>query len=359
MSALLGLFGRTEGGPMAAALERLRHKRDLEAPEMAEVMESVAGGLCSDDEIERFLLLLREKGETVEEITAAARVMRGHAVKLSREYPDLLDTCGTGADSSGTLNVSTLASLTAAAAGVKVAKHGNRSISSVSGSADLLEALGVKIDLEPAAVEACIEKTGFGFFFAPRFHPAMRHAAAARKRIQGKTLFNLLGPLCNPAGARRQVLGVYSHKLVEKIGRVLVTLGAKRALVVHGLGPDGMDEISLCERTMTAEVANGTTNVHFVAPEDFGLRRAPADAVRVATKEQALSAALGVLNGLEGPHSDIVCLNAGAALYTAERAASFREGVRLSKETLGSGAAMKKLREIAAQTQGTDGVRSS
>ncbi len=351
--------GREEpaaGGPaLNTVLQRLRRRRSLDTESMARAMEAIVRGEASDDAIEAFLLALRAKGETDVEIGAAARVMRGHCVRLSKSYPDLLDTCGTGGDSKGTINVSTLAAIVAAAAGARVAKHGNRSVSSVSGSADLLEGLGVRVDLEPEAVEACIERTGFGFFFAPRFHPATRLAMPARKRIQGKTVFNLLGPLCNPAGAGYQLLGVYAEALVPVLARVLADLGTRRALVVHGL--DGMDEITTCERTSVAEVSRGVVNSYRVAPEDFGLPRAVPEELAVASREAAVEAARGVLAGQEGAKTDIVLLNAGAALFVTGRARSIKEGIAAGRATLRSGAALRKLGEIAAFTQDPPATR--
>ncbi len=335
-----------------AAQKRLDHRKDLTATEMTAAMEAIVGGHATDDAIESFLSALRKKGELPTEIAAAAAVMRRYAVPLSRTYPELLDTCGTGGDARRTLNVSTLASLVCAGAGVGVAKHGNRSVSSVSGSADLLEALGVTVDPGPLVVESCIQKTGFGFFFAPRFHPATRFAMPARKRIQGKTLFNLLGPLANPAGAAFQLVGVYDEKLVEIFARVLVDLGVRRAFVVHGR--DGMDELTTCDETMVAEVDRGSIIRHVVSPEDIGLRRSSVEDLVVTTKEEALAAAHAVLAGERGPKSDIVCLNAGAAFFVSGRSRSIKAGVFLAQETLKSGAALRAVEKIVAATKPGD-----
>lgn len=359
MSFLSSLFGSRRGAAdpsetlrrgMQKALSMLKHEKDLPREAMENAMEAIVGGLSNDDEIEKFLRLLQQKGETAPEIAAAAKVMRRHAVKLSKPYTNLLDTCGTGGDAKNLFNVSTLTALTVAAAGVRVAKHGNRSVSSACGSADLLESLGVRVDLPPAGVEACLDKTGFGFFFAPTFHPAMRLAMPARKRVQGKTIFNLLGPLSNPAGADMQLIGVYDESLVNDFASVLMELGAKKALIVHGM--DGTDEITLCDRTLVAEVIGGAVNGHFISPEDFDLLRAPLSSLQAASKEAAKVMALKVLAGERGAPTDVVCLNAGAALFLADRAISIKDGINQARERLKSGDVRKKLDEVAAFTQG-------
>ncbi len=342
---------------MIEILSKLAKKKSLTPSEMTEAMEFIVTGLATDTQIEEFLLLLRQKGETAPEIASAAKVMRKHSLKLSKIYPSLLDTCGTGGDGRQTLNVSTLSALTASSLGVPVGKHGNRSVSSTCGSADLLEILEVKIDLPIPAIEQSIEKLGFGFFFAPLFHPAMRYAMPARKKIKGKTLFNILGPLSNPASASYQLIGVYEERLVETLAQVLLELGLKRALVVHG--QDGMDEISLCDQTKVAELGLGKIKSYFLLPEDCGLRRCAAAPLQCSSKEACRQAALQVLQGIEGPAHDIVCLNAGAALYIAEKAGTIQEGVLMAKKALRSGATHKKLKEISAFTQSASGVPSS
>ena len=316
---------------------------------MESAMEEIVGGKSNDADIEHFLLLLRQKGETASEVTAAAKIMRRHAVKLSRAYPELLDTCGTGGDGKGTLNVSTLSSLVAAAAGAKVGKHGNRSVSSVCGSADLLEMLGVRIDLTPPVLEKCLQKTGFAFFFAPLFHPATRFAGPARKKIQGKTLFNLLGPLANPAGASNQLMGVYEERLVELMAGALMKLGSRRAMVVHGT--DGLDEISLSAPTQVAEVVDGMTKLYRIGPETFGLTPVPIEALQCRSKEESRETALKVLKGSPGAASDVVAMNAGAALYVAGIARSLADGFVLARKTLQNGAAQEKLLQITSVTQ--------
>lgn len=319
------------------------------APQMKAAMKELMDGRMPDDAIERFLLELRQRGETAVEIAAAAEVMRDHAVKLPRTFPDLLDTCGTGGDAQRTLNISTLSALTAAAAGARVAKHGNRSVSSVCGSADLLEKLGVRIELTPEKVSDCLEKTRFGFLFAPLFHPAVKAAMPARKRIQGKTIFNVLGPLSNPAGAAFQVVGVYESRLVPLVAQALGSLGTRRALVVHGA--DGLDEISLSGETSIAELDGGRVREYTVVPEDFGMKRESLESLRCQTPEQALELARRVLAGDSSAGSKIVCLNAAAALYICGKTGSIKEGVLAAMDALESGKAEKTLKAVAAFTQ--------
>lgn len=329
---------------MIKALDKLRRREDLNEQDMFRAVEGIVSGALEEALIEEFLLLLREKGETALEIASAAKVMRRHAVKLQTHFPDLLDTCGTGGDAKNTLNISTLSAIVASSAGVQVGKHGNRSVSSSCGSADLLELLGVTIDLSPAAIERCIQTVNFGFFFAPHFHPATKYAMPARKKIQGKTIFNVLGPLSNPGGASRQLIGVYSDKLVGILAEVLSHLGSTRALVVHGA--DGLDEISISDKTLVSELNHGKVSSYSVSPQEYGLKAAPLSSIACRTKEEARDRALRVLEGEVGPAADIVSLNAGAALYIAGKTASIREGLLLSRELLTGGAAMEKLEEI-------------
>ncbi len=328
---------------------KLGKKKPLTAGEMNLAMEQIMSGNASDSQIEEFLLALREKGETVDEIVAAAKVMRRHALGLSKEVPDLLDTCGTGGDNQCTLNVSTLSALVACAAGAKVAKHGNRSVTSVCGSADLLEMLGVKIDLPPETVLRCIEETGFGFFFAPQFHPAIKQAMPARKKIKGKTLFNLLGPLTNPAKASRQLLGVYEKRLVPLLAQALLKLGIERALVVHG--DDGLDEISVSGATNVAEIRQGSVMQYRVLPEDFNLKQEPIENLRVSSKEESLDLALKVIQGDVNAASKIVCLNAAAALYLSDKVHSIKEGILMAMDMLQDRRVEKKLKQVAQFSQ--------
>lgn len=334
-------------------LKKLSRRLDLEPIAMGEVMEGIVAGRFADADIERFLLALREKGESEAEICAAAGVLSRHAVKLSRTYPDLLDTCGTGGDGRSSLNVSTLASLVVCAAGVRVGKHGNRAVSGRTGSADLLEMLGVKIDAAPAVWERCIEEAGFAFFFAPLYHPAVRQASAARKRIAGKTLFNILGPLLNPARAQRRLMGVYDVRLLSLLGPALEQNGAVQALVVRG--QDGLDEISLTAKTDAAHYIlgrNAKTHYLVIDPKETGLPPCRLEELICATPEDSLRDARAVLGGQAGPKLDWTLLNAGAAIWIAGRADDLRGGIAQAREAVLSGAVLKKLDQIVALSKG-------
>ena len=328
----------------AAGTHLTRHEAET-------AMEEILSGSAGEDSIVALLSALRTKGETVEELVGFARAMRRHATPIfsdaSRTDKLLVDTCGTGGDVSGTFNISTTAAFVAAGAGAHVAKHGNRSISSKCGSADVLEALGISLDVTPERVGAAINEIGIGFLFAPALHKAMRHAMPARRRL-GRTAFNLLGPLTNPAGARAQIAGVFSGDVVEKVASVLAELGVERAFVVHGAG--GLDEISLAGETKVGEVRGGMVRVYEVTPEDFGLNRAPISAI--SGGDAALNAEIlrAILAGESGPRRDIVIANASAALVAAGRALDFLEGARLAAESIDSGAARKKLDALVAFT---------
>jgi anthranilate phosphoribosyltransferase len=326
------------------ALAKLRQKKELTAEEMKSLMRGVMSGLVQDKNIEEMLLLMRARGESAIEIAAAAEVLRENTLKLPKEFPDLLDTCGTGGDGQNTLNISTLAALVASASGARVAKHGNRSVSGVCGSADLLEMLGVRVELSPQSVARCLENTGFGFFFAPLFHPAVKAAMSARKRIQGKTLFNILGPLSNPAGARYQIVGVYEERLTQVVAHALNKLGCSRAMVVYGM--EGLDEISLNGETKVAELKDGRVRAYTVVPEDFSLKREPLENIRCVTAADAKNAALKVLHDDNSAPTKIVCLNAAAALYICGKAASMKEGMLLAMDALDGGLVEKKLKAI-------------
>jgi anthranilate phosphoribosyltransferase len=338
---------------IAATLRALEAGRDLSRAEAETLMEELLSGRMAQPEIVRFLLAMCAKGETVEELVGFARVMRRHATPAPipadgatlSEWA-LVDTCGTGGDSGGTFNVSTAAALVVAGTGVRVAKHGNRSISSRSGSADVLEALGVKLDMPAERVGQAIAQIGIGFLFAPAFHTAMKHAMPARREVGGRTVFNLLGPLTNPAGASAQVIGVPAAPLVEKLGHALAELGAKRAFVVHGL--DGIDEISLSDETEVADVQGSSVKRYRVAPEDFGVARSPREPL--AGGDAAANARIirRILEGEPGPRRDFVRLNASAALVAAGRAADFKEGARLAAQFIDSGAALAKLDALIA-----------
>lgn len=318
---------------------------NLSEKEMIETMRDIMEGKATDAQIASFLTALRLKGETVEEITGAVKVMREKATKIKApEYT--VDTCGTGGDMSHTFNISTTSALIVAACGVPVAKHGNRSVSSRSGSADVLEALGVKIDLEPEKVEKCLETTGFGFMFAPLFHPAMKYAIGPRREMGIRTIFNILGPLTNPAGAKRQVLGVFDDSLTEVMAEVLANLGATHAFIVHG--EDGLDEITNTDKTKITELKNGRIDTYFITPEDIGFPRAKKEDLLGGKAEENAQIVIDILNGKKGPKRDITIMNASAALITGDRAKSFSEAIEKASGAIDSGAALKKLEEIKA-----------
>jgi len=322
---------------IATAIARVVEQRDLTASEMESVMRSIMTGQATPAQIGGFLVGLRMKGETVDEIAAAAKVMRELATRVDVGGPHLVDTCGTGGDGASTFNISTASAIVTAAAGGRVAKHGNRSVSSSSGSADVLETAGVKLDLTPAQVATCIDQVGVGFLFAPQHHSAMKHAIGPRKEMRVRTLFNLLGPLTNPAGAPNQVLGVFSPDWVEPLAQVLKQLGSEHVLVVHA--EDGLDEISIAAPTRVAELNKGDISVYTVTPEDFGLQRADLSAIAVENAEQSLAMIEAVFADQPGPARDIVRLNAGAAIYAAGLASSLADGVALAAAVISSGKA--------------------
>jgi anthranilate phosphoribosyltransferase len=335
------------------AIAHVASGQSLTEVEAAAVMEEIMTGEATPSQLGAFLTALRLKGETVEEIAGMARVMRDKALHVPIPTGvSPVDTCGTGGDNSGTFNVSTAAGLVVAACGQPVAKHGNRAATSRCGSADVLEALGVKIDLKPEQVARCVTEAGFGFMFAPAYHPAMKHVGPTRREIGIRTVFNILGPLTNPAGAAYQVLGVPEVGLVRKMGEALLRLGCKRALVVYG--EDGMDELSLSAPTVVCEVmgSQGDLREYRVTPEDVGLARQSRDAVRGG--DAAFNAELlrDVLSGkLADAHADMVGLNGGAALLACERVKTLAEGVTLARETLRAGRAVQTLEAVAALSQ--------
>ncbi|HKQ30907.1 MAG TPA: anthranilate phosphoribosyltransferase, partial [Burkholderiales bacterium] len=322
---------------MPSAIRSVTEKRDLSAEQMREVMRLIMTGQATPAQIGGFLIGLRMKGETVEEIAAAAEVMRELAAKVGVSDPHLVDTCGTGGDGACTFNVSTASAFVVAAAGGKVAKHGNRSVSSKCGSADVLEAAGVSLELTPGQVAQCVKEVGVGFMFAPKHHAAMKHAIGPRREMGVRTVFNLLGPLTNPASAPNQVIGVFSSQWVEPLAHVLQRLGSKHVLVVHA--EDGMDEISIGSPTRVAELRDGRVETYTVTPEQFGLKRADIKSITVASAAESLSMIEGVLNDKPGPARDIVALNAGAALYAAGVAATLEKGVNQAMATLTGGGA--------------------
>jgi anthranilate phosphoribosyltransferase len=324
---------------LSAAIARTSARNDLTADEMADTIGRIMDGEATAAQIGGLLIALRMKGETVDEVVGAARAMRARAHKLRVPAGVVVDTCGTGGDGRGTINVSTIAALVVAAAGVRVAKHGNRAQSSRSGSADVLEALGVDVAAPVDAVERCLDEVGIGFLFAPAFHGATRHAAAARKEIGVRTIFNLLGPLTNPAGARHQLIGVYDSTLVEPMALALGQLGSEHALVVHG---DGIDEFSPNGATDVAELRNGEVKRYQLRPRDFGL--ADEDPRGLAGGDAAANAAAAraILGGARGAGRSAVVMSAAGALYAAGRS-GLRDGARLAEETIDSGAAMALL----------------
>ena len=322
---------------ITTAIASVIERRDLTAEEMQTVMRAIMTGQATPAQIGGFLVGLRMKGETVAEIAAAAGVMRELATAVDVSGPHLVDTCGTGGDGASTFNISTASAIVTAAAGGRVAKHGNRSVSSSSGSADVLEAAGVKLDLGPEQVAACIDKVGVGFLFAPQHHSAMKHAIGPRKEMRVRTLFNLLGPLTNPAGAPNQVLGVFSHDWVEPLANVLKQLGSEHVLVVHA--EDGLDEISIAAPTYVAELRDGKVSTYTVTPEELGVQRAGLESIAVKDAADSLAMLQSVFDNQAGPARDIVCLNAGAAIYAAGLAETLRQGVERAAVVIASGAA--------------------
>ena len=334
---------------MPAAIRAVTENHDLSADDMYSVMQTIMTGEATPAQIGGFLVGLRMKGETVDEITAAAKVMRELAAHVDVSGPHLVDTCGTGGDAATTFNISTASAFVVAAAGGKVAKHGNRSVSSKSGSADVLEAAGVNLDLSPEQVAQCVNEIGVGFMFAPKHHSAMKHAIGPRKEMGVRTIFNVLGPLTNPAGAPNQVLGVFSNLLVEPLAEVLLQLGSEHVLVVHS--QDGMDEISIGAPTFVAELKAGKVDTYTIAPEDFGLERSSIDELGVDSADESLSVINSVFEGNKGPARDIVQLNAGAAIYAAGLTETLAEGISKASEVIDSGAAMEKLNALVETSQ--------
>ena len=334
---------------MPAAIKAVTENKDLSANDMTSVMRTIMTGEATQAQIGGFLIGLRMKGETVDEIAAAAGVMRELAAKVNVSVSPLVDTCGTGGDGSNTFNISTTSAFVVAAAGGYVAKHGNRSISSKSGSADVLEAAGVNLQLTPEQVAECIEKVGVGFMFAPAHHSAMKHAIGPRKEMAVRTIFNVLGPLTNPAGAPNQVMGVFAEALLEPLANVLGKLGSRHVMVVRS--DDGMDEISISAPTQVAELKDGKVSRYTVEPEQFGIARHDISTLAVDGAEQSLAVMQDVLNGQSGPASDIVALNAGAAIYTSGLVDDLSAGVARAQEIIDSGDAKAKLDALVALTQ--------
>jgi anthranilate phosphoribosyltransferase len=336
-------------------------RRNLTEQEAADTMSEIMSGEATDAQIAAFITALRMKGETVEEITGCARIMRRFAtpirytssVDVDREdinvdRETIIDTCGTGGDGTCTFNVSTATAFVVAAGGLVVAKHGNRSVSSACGSADVLEALGVNVNVVPEKVEECLAKIGIGFLFAPSLHGAMKYAIGPRKQIGIRTIFNILGPLTNPANATSQVLGVYSAGLLEPMARVLKNLGTRRAWIVHG--EDGLDEISVTAPTKVAELKGSAVTLFTITPEEFGFKRAGISDIRGGSARENAEIISGILNGQKGARRDIVVLNAAAGLYVGEKVRDMKEGVRAAEEAIDSGKAMERLQSLIQLT---------
>ncbi len=330
------------------AIKEVIAKQDLSREEMTAVMKQIMTGEATPSQIGGFLVGLRMKGESVDEITAAATVMRELATAVETDADFLVDTCGTGGDSSGSFNISTASAIVAAAAGAHVAKHGNRSVSSKSGSADVLEAAGVNLDVTPEMVGNCIDEVGVGFLFAQKHHSAMRHAIGPRKEMAVRTIFNVLGPLTNPASAPNQVIGVFDKELVEPLANVLQQLGSRHVMVVHA--EDGMDELSISVPTYVAELKNNSVNTYTISPEDLGLKRAEISELKVNSIDESLEMIQSVFNNQGGAAMDIVCLNAGAAIYVSGLAATHQQGIDLARKAISSGKANKVLQKLVAKT---------
>lgn len=330
-------------------IRKISNHQLLNHTEMTEAMRIIMTGQATPAQVGAFLLGLRMRGETVEEITAAASVMRELVTPVAISHEYLVDTCGTGGDSSGTFNISTASAFVAAAAGARVAKHGNRSVSSKSGSADVLEIAGINLELTADQVARCINELGVGFLFAQKHHNAMKHAIGPRRELGIRTVFNLLGPLTNPAGAPNQVLGVFAKDWVRPIAEVLQKLGSRHVLVVHSA--DGLDEISIAAPTYVAEVKEGVVREYLLNPEDLGLRTAPLDELKVSTSAESLAMIRRALSNQPSVASDIVALNAGAAIYVAGLAHSHTEGIEQAKAVMADGSALARLQQLAQFSQ--------
>lgn len=326
------------------ATGKLSQGVNLTKDQMQGVMEEIMTGGAETSRIVAFLTALNKQGETEEELTAAAEVMRRHVTRIHTNKEVILDTCGTGGDRKGTFNVSTVVSFVACGAGITVAKHGNRSVSSCCGSADILEAIGVKIDMGVEDLEKCLNEIGIAFLFAQKLHPAMKFAMPARKQIGAKTMFNILGPLTNPAGANHQLVGVYDSRWLEILARVLGNLGAAHAMVVHG--KDGLDEITTTASTLVSEVKQSKITNYEISPQDFGLKIARPQDLMGGGVSDNVRILLDVLNGKPGPKRDIAILNAGAAIYAADKVSSIKEGMKLAAESIDSKRALKKLEAL-------------
>jgi len=334
---------------MKTYIEKIKFGQNLSVELMQAAMKEIMSGAVCEDDLSSFLLALREKGPTVEEITGAALTMREFSIKVnSQKHKNILDTCGTGGDKLGTFNISTVAAFVAAGAGAIVAKHGNQSVSSKCGSADVLESLGVNVQMDVSRLDDCLDKVGIVFLFAQKLHPAMKHAAPVRKSLGIETIFNVLGPLTNPAKATHQMMGIYKQDFVEPMAHVLKNLGLKKALVVHGI--DGLDEITTTARTSASEF-NGKEVVNYtISPEKYDIPYASLEDIVGGELDVNTQIALDILNGGQGPKRDIVVLNAGHALYIGDLAKSVEQGIEMAIESIDSGKALKKLELLKGYT---------
>ena len=326
------------------AIDKAVKKQDLQEAEMMQAMEEIMEGVATPAQIGAFITALRMKGETVEEVTGAARIMRQKATRVNACATTIVDTCGTGGDSLNTFNISTATAFVVAAAGIVVAKHGNRAVSSGCGSADVLEALGVNISADQDIVEECVQQIGIGFLFAPKLHGAMKYAIGPRREIGIRTIFNMLGPLTNPAGATAQLLGVYDAKLTEMFADVLKNMGTKKAFVVHGL--DGLDEVTLSRETRVAELKDGIIKTYNINPVDFFGKNYPLEDIRGGDPQKNAQLIRDVLSGKNGARRNIVLLNAALAIIAGEKAGDIKEGIKVAADCIDSGAAVKKMQAL-------------
>jgi len=332
------------------AIKKTRERLDLTPKEMTAVFDEIMSGAPESGDVKEFLLALKAKGESPEEIAAAARIMRERCVRVRTRSADLIDTCGTGGAKINDVNISTLSAIVLAACGLKVAKHGNRSFTGRCGSADIMEALGVDINASAEKTAEEIDTVGIGFIFAKNYHPAMKNVAGIRKELKTRTIFNILGPLSNPAGAKRQIIGVYKPELTEVMARALGELGAEAAYVIHGM--EGLDEISIKGKTRISSLEAGGVTSSYISPEDFGMRERPLDGIEGGTCERNKKIVLGVLKGEKGAPRDMVIINAAAALKMTGAASGFKEGSGMAAECIDSGRALAKLDELIRMSRG-------
>ncbi|MEO0122509.1 MAG: anthranilate phosphoribosyltransferase [candidate division WOR-3 bacterium] len=325
-------------------IKKLVDNQSLSEKESYDICTMIMDGKVSPAQIGSLLTALRIKGETVDEITGFCRAMREKMVSIKPSATTIIDTCGTGGDGMRTFNISTTSAFIAAGAGCFVAKHGNRSVSSLCGSADLISGLGIKIELEPELVKECIDNIGVGFLFAPLFHPAMKYAVVPRKDIGIRTIFNLLGPLCNPAGVKNQIIGVCRKEFMEKIAKALINLNIERALIVYG--GDGLDEITTTTKTYVLEIKHGNMTDYEISPEEFGMKRCRMEDLVVNDNKENLEVFMSILEGKPGAKTDTAVLNAGAAIYIAGKAESIKDGIEIARQSILSGSALNKLKEL-------------